>query len=528
MKLPGLPAAGRQGAVWVQTRFGGIDRRPGAVDGALRDMLNLSGREFPLLSPRPRRGLLRQLAAPKALGCRGRDLFWLDGDGFYYEGVRKGTVSARARALVLMGERVIILPDMLVYDGETETFGSLGAMWTGERLQVEVWDGGCALCAADAGWDELFAPGDGVLLRGSEALPGGETAPLLLRSVSAGRLELDGGVLAVPDGTVLTGALSLAREVPELELACVCGNRLWGCVGKGIYASKLGDPRNFQVFDGASTDAWQSETLDGGSFTGCASFLGSPVFFKEAAIYKVYGDRPSTFAWTAYPFLGVRAGCERSVQVVNNAVYYLSPAGPAAYGGSRPVPIGACLGEGDWQQATAGTDGLRYYLSMSDGAAFALWVYDTELALWHREDGLQGVSFARPEGGGLCVLGYGEGQGQLLCLAGGGTEEAALPWMAEFQDMTACAARGGSANRKGLRRLQLRLELEAGASLEVAVQYDSDGVWRRVRQLSAMRKQSVALPLALRRCDHFRLRLQGQGGMRLYSLAVTRYGGSER
>ena len=83
------------------------------------------------------------------------------------------------------------------------------------------------------------------------------------------------------------------------------------------------------------------------------------------------------------------------------------------------------------------------------------------------------------------------------------------------------------AERMGTAKLQLRGELDAGASLTVAMQFDSDGVWREVSVLTASVKRSWYLPIIPRRSDHFRIRLTGTGMWRLYSLTREHYIGSE-
>lgn len=92
----------------------------------------------------------------------------------------------------------------------------------------------------------------------------------------------------------------------------------------------------------------------------------------------------------------------------------------------------------------------------------------------------------------------------------------------EFADFTE-----GNPNRKGTAKYQLRGEIEAGASLTVAVQFDSDGVWREVKTLSSTVKKSWYLPIIPRRSDHFRLRFTGTGMWRVYSLTREHYSGSE-
>ena len=77
----------------VQTRFGGLNHNLSAGDGEIYWMDNLSGREFPLLTPRERRGLIKTLTSPGGIGALDYP-WWTDGTGFYYNGVQKGTVTS--------------------------------------------------------------------------------------------------------------------------------------------------------------------------------------------------------------------------------------------------------------------------------------------------------------------------------------------------------------------------------------------------------------------------------------------------
>jgi hypothetical protein len=73
----------------------------------------------------------------------------------------------------------------------------------------------------------------------------------------------------------------------------------------------------------------------------------------------------------------------------------------------------------------------------------------------------------------------------------------------------------------------MRVELEAGATLAVKMMFDSDSEWRHVAKLTTEKKRSYYLPIIPRRCDHFRIRLEGVGEWRLYSLTREHYSGSE-
>ena len=585
----------------VQTAFGGLNHNLSAGDGELYAMKNLSGREFPLLTPRLQRGLLTTLSNPGGIGA-GDEAWWADGTGFYYGGVRKGTVTAGAKTFAAMGRYILIFPDKKYYDAVDDVFGSM----------EESWQGGAAFCSgtyagvparantirvSGAAW--AFRPGDALTLSGCVRHPENNKT-LILREAEGDELRFDENALTLDrrwafrpegtteagtyhvkpedtalqvdlgsaldagdsllwDGTAITAsiggvsstlvveagdggtellfaaepadceetAVTIARLVPDLDFLCVNENRLWGCKGDTIYASKLGDPFNFHVFEGLASDSWQSGTLDAGAFTGCVSYLGYPIFFKEEAVYKVYGDKPANYQWTPSARLGVKAGCHKSLAVAGETLFYLSRAGVCAYNGGIPALVSEALGANiQWQDAAAGSDGVRYYVSMSDGEAWSLFVYDTRYRVWHREDASRALGFAFWDGGlsMLCA------DGRLWRLDGSrGTAEGPVSWEAEFADFTRFfeTTDSYSQNKKGLLRLQLRCALPAGSSLEALVMYDSDGEWHSAGTMEgAAVKHSENLPLILRRCDHFRLKLRGSGDAVVYSLTEVRYPGS--
>ena len=104
----------------------------------------------------------------------------------------------------------------------------------------------------------------------------------------------------------------------------------------------------------------------------------------------------------------------------------------------------------------------------------------------------------------------------------GAEPETPLRSMVEFGDFV-----DGDPNMKGIGKLQIRTQLDAGAEVRILIQYDSDGVWREVYVMKATKKRSFYLPVIPRRCDHLRLRLEGVGQWKLYSLVREAYSGSE-
>ena len=224
--------------------------------------------------------------------------------------------------------------------------------------------------------------------------------------------------------------------------------------------------------------------------------------------------------------LGLAEGSGRSLAIAGETLFYLGRNGVMAYTGGVPQCIGQPLGHSRFKNAVAGSDGLKYFVSMEDEqGAWGLYVYDTQRGVWHKEDDIHATHFARHDGNLYCLTAAGEiwVVGDAAEAPEGAEPEEAVEWMAEFADFTE-----DDPNKKGVSKLQIRLELEEGATVTVWMQFDSDGMWRQVRTvLGEGMKRSYYLPISPRRADHYRLKLTGTGQCRIYSLVRESYSGSE-
>lgn len=519
-----------------QIQFGGLNHNLGAGDGELWDMRNLTSDFYPLLASRPQRFLYKKLAGTPGGLFAWDGLAWVDGAGFYYGGVKKGTVTEGRKTFAALGAYIVIFPDKAYYNTLTGAFGSLEATWTGGsltftngKLYEEDADANC-IQATGVNWGNYFRAGDAVTIAGCTRHTENNKTPII-REIAGDKLyfyeytfQLEGEKGNTP--YTESGRLTITRTVPDLLYICENENRLWGCDKTTIYASKLGDIFNWNVYDGLDTDSYAVDAGSAGSFTACFSYLGYPIFFKEEHIYKVYGSIPSNFEVMGSATLGVAEGSAGSLAIAGEILFYLSRAGIMAYSGGVPQPVGAAFGTERHRDATAGSDGLKYYVSMrGEDGMWRLHVYDAQKGLWHTEDDTRAIHFSR-QGGNLYMLSE---QGEIWMVGtiqdppDGAKPEGDVAWWAEFGDFT-----DDDPNKKGVSKLQIRLELDEGATVEVYLQFDTDGQWLRVNgALGEGVKRSYYLPIIPRRGDHYRLRLQGVGGCRIYSLVREYYSGSE-
>ena len=525
--LPELPY-GANIRKQTQSAFSGLDRRVGAGNGNIRDMRNLTSDHLPVLSSRSPRYIAGTLEHPNGIYATGK-LFTVDGSDFLVDGVVVGSVEDSPKTMCALGERVVIFPDKLIYtlDGVLEplevSYTAAGLVfgngtYAGEDAEAN------SITTSGAAFP--FRVGDAVTISGCVVQASNNKTPIIREISEDGKtLRFSENAFTLPEGAnsvTETGAVTIARTVPDMDFLCANENRLWGCKGDTIYASKLGDPYNWNVFDGISTDAWFVQTGSVGDFTGCISFLGYPCFFKEGNVFKVYGSKPSNFQVMGSATLGVQAGSGRSLAVAGETLFYLSRAGIMAYSGGIPSVISAPLGTECFCNAVAGSDGLKYYVSVElvDGGS-ALFVWDTRNSTWHREDDLRVLQMAYKDG--LYALAE---DGTLLLLGNpfkipeGAEEEPAFESMAEFGDFD-----WGSFNSKFPTRLRLRFETEPGVTVTAAVEYDSSGVWEAAGTASALKKRSWYLPVPIRRCDHYLVRLTADGPWKLYAMEQEYYDG---
>lgn len=576
MKLPSMKYAdGIRKA--VQVRFGGYNHNLGTGDGEIYDMKNLSSVNYPLLSVRPKRKLNKTLSEPGDIFGHER-LLVIDGTGLYYDGILRGEVQPGKKRIAALGDRLVIFPDKKVLNVKYERKGIFGtkeqlfeevlnpskydAYGVGESLPYElfIWNGeewisigaelsdlesrwsgneltfengeiygekakANALRNDEVDWREYFRTGDAVVIRGCNVFPENNKTPIIREFSEDGHAMYFSEYAFTLSGEnrdeayTENGNLRVERPVPDLTDICVNDNRVWGCKDDTIYCSALGDPYNWYLFDGVESDAWACDTGTAGEFTACCSYLGYPIFFKENSICKVYGSLPSNFAPMVSASLGVAEGGMDSLAVAGEILFYLSKAGIAAYSGGVPSRIGEVFGGVRYTEAVGGSDGLKYYVSMKDEEENrSLFVYDTSLGIWHREDESEAVSFAYTDG--LCFL---DSDGNIWNVSGNctGEEEERVEWFAQFGDFT-----DSEPNAKAVSKIQIRLELGVGAEARVFIQYDSDGIWEKVHELSAISRRSVYLPVIPRRADHYGIKIEGSGDCRIYSIAREFYSGS--
>ena len=287
-----------------------------------------------------------------------------------------------------------------------------------------------------------------------------------------------------------------------------------------IYCSKLGDFKNWECYMGISTDSWTASCGTDGQFTGAITHMGYPLFFKENCVHKVYGNYPSNFQIQTTPCNGVQKGCEKSLAIVNTTLFYKGRDGVYAYDGSLPVSMSYALGNEAYSHAVGGAHGNKYYISMeAPNGDKNLFVFDVGKSLWHKEDEDLFVEEFCSCRGDL----YAIANGKIITMLGSGTPDS-LPveWMVETGEIGI-----SSPDMKYISRITLRMSMDIGSEVAIYAQYDLNEAWEQVCLLTGDSLRSFSIPIRPRRCDYMKLRIEGVGAAKIYSLTKTIEQGSE-
>ena len=557
--------------------FKGYNHNLRITDGEFYDMKNMTSDSYPVLSPRGKRGMYASPASPTGLIAKDA-LCYVDGTDFVMNEYRVDMgLSDEPKQLVSMGAYVIILPDKkYINTANIADRGNIEAEFTTNSTAS------FTLCRLDSTEYAIdYPPSDAepsgaanmslwidtsstphALKQYSESAGMWVTIATTYIKIShpnigkaferydgieisgleeTGASSLNGSAVVWEKGDdyiVVVGILdevvdvelpfTISRKMPNLDFVIESENRLWGCrygtaingeIVNEIYASKLGDFKNWSCYMGLSTDSYTASCGTDGQFTGAITHLGYPLFWKEGFVHKVYGNYPSNFQIQTTACRGVQKDCHKSLAIVNETLFYKARSGIMAYDGSLPTEASYALGNEAYAEAVGGSIGNKYYVSMKDkDEKWHLFVYDMGKGMWHREDNLHAEYFCSCRGELYAINGK-----NIITMLGSGVQDLAdTKWMVETGEIGI-----SSPDMKYISRLTVRLMLEPNATCRFYAKYDFSDDWEYLFTQVGTSLRSFSIPIRPKRCDHMKLRIEGMGVAKIYSFTKTIEQGSE-
>ena len=577
MRYPTLPV--NETSRQIVEYFKGYNHNLRIADGEFFDMKNMTSDHYPVLSPRKKRGFYVKPASPQGLIAK-EDICYVDGSEFVIgtERIDMGlSVAAKdcPKKLVSMGAYVIIMPDKkYINTVDAADFGDIEAAFeSSTEVSFEL-----STISGEVYADTVISPDEPENPKNLDYWIDTSTVPNSLKQysetsgmwvsiattyikisatgigskfnqydgvtisgiVSEKLKDLNGTMVVWAKGddyivvvglldevikqTAAQGTVKVERRMPNMDYLVESGNRLWGCrYGEAvngdfvneIYASKLGDFRNWNCFMNVSTDSYAASCGTDGPFTGSITFLGSPLFFKENCVHKVFGNYPANFQIQDTACRGVQSGCNESLAIVNETLFYKARSGICAFDGSLPVEVSYALGSEVYNSAVGGAHGNKYYVSMKDlHGMWHLFVYDTARKMWHKEDNLHALAFCAHKGELYCI---DDDAKNIITMFGSGTEDTAkVQWMVETGEMGIATP-----DMKYISSLNVRLSLDAGTKVDFYAKYDMSDEWVYICTVFGTNLRSYFIPIRPRRCDHMKLRVNGEGMGQVYSITKT-------
>ena len=566
--------------------FRGYNHNLRIGDGEFYDMTNLTSADYPVLSPRPARGVF---AVPSVVqGMIAKDtLCHVDGGDFILgeERISMGlTVDKDAngkvipKTLISMGAYVIIMPDkkyintanptdngsieatvttkstvtisLCKIDGET--YGNMAIQPTAPTnpANMALWLDTSTIpnalkqySATSAMWVSIastyvkisasgigipFSEGDGVTISGIEDLSLADlNSSMVIQARGDGYIVVTGIIDQV---VTQEAAVTVKRQMPNMDFIIESENRLWGCrYGADVSGNMVNEIYACKL----------------GDFKNWNCFAG---ISTDSYAVTVGTDGPFTgaIAHLGYP-LFFKEGCVHKVY--------------GNYPANYQILTTACRGvQSGCSRSLAIVNETLYYKARS-----AVCAYDGSLPV-EISSALGDVSYSNAVAGHLGnkyyvsmlndsgrhdlfvydtlkgmwhredntqVMQFCNWRGdlyyidysdmQIKTVLGTGTRDTApIKWEA----VTGVIGTD-SPDKKYISRLDVRMNIPVGSRVMFFIEYDSDGHWQYLFTMVGMNLRSFPVPIRPLRCDHLRLKIVGEGDAKIYSICQTIERGSD-
>ena len=541
MMLPGMREQGR--TTVTAAVFTGIDRRNERGLGALRECRNLVRRDDALVAGRAR-AVHATAAAPEGLLVTDR-VVWADGTKIKVNGIDAATVSEGQKQLIPFGQQVLVLPDKLLVDTKNGTSRAIEHTFTAvgqvtytmclldgtpvtltDTMTEEAEDGTCAVEAgqvmmasrgiwspvagvlvkiASTGIGSGFAEGDGVTIAGSAVI---ENGSYVLEAASENEITVSAVMAA--ESAVTDDTLTVSRAMPDLEFACEMDNRVWGVAGDTVYASRLGDATNWQVYEGLSTDSYAVALAAPGSFSGIIRQGSGLVIFRQDCFYKLSGNTPSTFRLRRCDLPGIPEGAEKSLTACMENLFFFTGESYVMYDGAEETEVSLPLGGEKLTGPVAWTEGESVCLCGTVSGAVRLYRLRVPAMSWTEETTPAAVSAGS---GGFRMLADGS-----ITKPGSGS----VAWELQTAPMGTRELRGERLSAVGV-----GLTLPQGSTARLSVRYDG-GEWQVLRDIENGESRTERFYVFPRESGNFSIRLSGTGDVTVHRLTVRTQKGGDR
>jgi hypothetical protein len=567
--------------------FRGYNHNLRIGDGEFYDMTNLSSDNYPILSPRPKRGIYVTSANPQGMVAKDA-LCYVDGGDFIINEYRvdmKLTTDDTPKTLISMGAYVIIMPDKkYINTADLSDYGNIEATVTTTDTVT------FSLCKVDgAGYDNVRTqatapevteemekdPTSIPLWVDTSEIPHQlkqySTTTAMWSTIATTYIKISatgiGKPFSVNDGVTISGvedesladlnasmviwekgdnyivvtgildkvitqdtAITITRKMPNMDFIIESENRLWGC--------RYGVALNGEIVN-------EIYACKLGDFKNWNCFMGISTD-SYAATVGTDGQFTGAITHLGYPLF-----------FKENYVHKIYGNYPANY----QIQTTACRGvQKGCSRSLSIVNEVLYYKARS-----AVCAYDGSLPV-EMSSALGEMNYGNAVAGTLGNKYYISMQdaNEEYHLFVYDTKKGMWHREDDTQVVDFCNCRGDlyfidyadkqiktvrgtgaidtspikwnattgvigtdSPDKKYISRMDVRMSLEVGTRVSFYAEYDSSGEWEQLFTMTGTKLGSFAVPIRPQRCDHLRLKIIGNGEAKIYSICKTVEQGSD-
>lgn len=231
------------------------------------------------------------------------------------------------------------------------------------------------------------------------------------------------------------------------------------------------------------------------------------------------GSRPANFHVSSYSCRGVAKDSPAGLCVVNDILYYKSHDGIYAYSGGLPICVSEeiCDVVMKLKRVVMSGEGELLLVSGENEGEYIHLAYDTVRRIWHGYSSPKSLTYLRyPDAtlefckGECGVDVYTMFRGVPDAYGEAPAEALAQSWSFESGDISY-----NTTDRKYISRISL--DTEAQGRTVLLISYNGES-FKRVRDIPVHKRGCCDIALTPRRCDHFRIRMEGEGSFTLFAI----------
>lgn len=299
-----------------------------------------------------------------------------------------------------------------------------------------------------------------------------------------------------------------------------------------IVCSALGQPTDFTTPEGGSTStsAYKFLVPVDSDFTAICQYRNNVYYFTDREMFQIYGTDPTNYTSQKIHSYGCRS--MRAVTEVGGVLYFSDGKNIYAFTGGSPSKISDRLNLPEAEEILlGGGEDILYIAVKSAGQGTKLYTYSTRQGIFSSEQVEDVTCFFRY--GGYPMLTDGV---QMINLDGNFeadaveyTKEETVSWEIETGKYTKYYYASNASvtyleKDKRISKIILRIHRKGPLELTVAVAPDEED-YKTVYSKAVMCSGSMEIPVCIRPCDRFSVRIRGKGPCEIVSIVKEMVGG---